>query len=147
MTQRAKVVLVGDRLMAQTVRSEACAQCRACAHGQTERQLIPLPEDGCFREGDEVDVSIPEGSVGKASLLCYGVPFACFAAGLALGTALAGRLDLSQDLSGAAGALLFTAAGWLIVRRVDRRMRRSECMRLTIRPAAPAQEKEHQKIT
>lgn len=147
MTQRAKVVLVDGRLMAQTVRFEACAQCRACAHGQTERQLIPLPEDARFREGDEVDVSIPEGSVGKASLLCYGVPFACFAAGLALGAVLAGLLGLSQDLCCAAGALLFTAAGWLIVRRADRRLRRSECMRLTVRPAAPLQGEEHQKIT
>ena len=133
MTQTATLVRVNGRLMAQTVRSEACAQCRACAHGQTERQLIELPEDFEGAEGETVELTIPEGSVGKASLLGYGVPFIAFCLGLALGGWISSLAAWPQDLCCAAGALLLCAASLPLVRRAGRAMKTCDQLKVSVR--------------
>ena len=136
MTQTATLVRVNGRLMAQTIRSEACAQCRACAHGQAERQLIELPEGFEGREGETVELTLPEGSVGKASLLGYGVPFIAFCLGLALGAWISSLAAWPQDLCCAAGALGLCALSLLVVRRMGRAMKRCDQLKICVRRAA-----------
>ena len=133
MTQEATLVLIDGRLMAQTVRSEACAQCRACAHGQVERRLVELPEGFQGAPGDTVELTLPEGSVGKASLVCYGVPFACLCLGLALGAWLSRLTAWPQDLCCAAGALGLCAASLPAVRRLGRSMKRCDELKILVR--------------
>ena len=136
MTQTATLVRVNGRLMAQAIRSEACAQCRACAHGQTERQLIELPEGFEDAEGETVELTLPEGSVGRASLLGYGVPFVAFCLGLALGAWFSSLAAWPQDLCCAAGALGLCALSLPVVRRVSRAMKRCDRLSISVRKAA-----------
>ena len=128
LVREATVVRINGKLMACAQRSEACAQCRACAHGQTEQVLLPLPEDAAVREGDQVQISLPDGSVGRASLLCYGIPLVMLLAGLGAGAGLSTYLGLAQDLYCAAGGLLLTLCGFLIVRLIDRHLQKKGCM-------------------
>ena len=126
MTQKAIVVSSQGKLMASLERSEACAQCRACAFGETQTVLVELPKDGqVYREGDTVELTLHDGSVSRASLLAYGFPLLMFLAGLAGGWLLGGALGLSRDLLGALCALLLTGTSLLTLRRLDRRLRRS----------------------
>ncbi|MDL2206593.1 SoxR reducing system RseC family protein, partial [Eubacteriales bacterium OttesenSCG-928-N13] len=73
MKQLATVVRENGRLMAEVIRPEACEACHACKYGRTERRLMALPS-GDFREGDQVELNLPDGKVGIASLLAYGIP-------------------------------------------------------------------------
>ena len=69
MVQKAIVVKTDDgRLMAQVERSEMCASCKACQFGQTQTHLVELPA-GDFKPGDEVDVTLPNGSIVTYKLL------------------------------------------------------------------------------
>ncbi len=118
MKQQAKVVLDQGKLMAEVVRPEACEACHACRYGRQERMLLELPQ-GQFHEGDPVDLEMPDGQVGKASLLAYGIPLLCLLLGICVGW-LVGKTELFQAL----GALVFLGLGVLILRLLDPIIRR-----------------------
>ncbi len=127
MTQKAVVVRSGGKLMAQIVRSEACAQCRGCAFGETQTQLVPLPEKNgvTYREGDEVELTLSDGTLSRASLLAYGVPLAAFLIGLMLGARLSSALGLGSDAGAAIGALLLTGLSLLGLHFLEPRLKKS----------------------
>lgn len=131
------------RLMAQVLRPEACATCRACNFGQKQELLLELPK-GRYRLGQEVELTLPDGNVGKASLLAYGLPLAALGLGLYLGGlvgAQAGNLELFQ----AGGALLFLALGLLAIRRLEPRLKRSGRFDVQVDGCPHAQAGEHRK--
>ncbi len=119
MTRQAKVVKTEHGLMAEVIRSEACAQCRACQVGQTEQLLCPLPE-GEYAEGDTVTISIPEHALTKATLLAYGVPLLCLVVGLLLGSAI-----FESEPLQAACAAVFTLAGLVYLFATEKKRRQS----------------------
>ena len=144
MTQKALVVRRGGRLMAQVVRSEACAACRGCAFGQTETCFIALPDGGKgYREGDEVDLTLSEGALSRASLLAYGLPLVCFMAGLFLGGRLSESLGMPRDACAALGAILFTALSLVCIRLLEPRIRKSGRYLPVTAPCQEQGEKSH----
>ena len=124
MTKEATVVETEQGLKAQVIRSEACAQCRACRFGQSEEVLCDLPE-GDFKAGDMVEITLSDHALTKASLLAYGVPLLCLVAGLLLG-----HLVFEAEALQALIAAVFTLLGlvWLALGEKKRRRKREfEC--------------------
>ncbi|MBQ3669018.1 MAG: SoxR reducing system RseC family protein [Clostridia bacterium] len=124
MTKEAIVVNTEKGLKAEVIRSEACAHCRGCQIGQTERLLCDLPE-GDYKEGDTVVITLSDHALTKATLLAYGVPLAALVAGLLLGSAI-----FKNEIAQATTAGVFTLAGlvWLALTEKKRRQSGSfEC--------------------
>ena len=115
----AKVVRVNGQLMGEVLRSEACAKCGACSHGLEEKRYYPLPE-GEWHEGDQVTISLPDTSAFAASVLAYGIPLA----GLRMGRLIGALLGLADLWQGAA-ALAGLALGWLALKLLEPRLKRS----------------------
>ena len=74
MKREAKVVRESGRLMAEVLREEACQSCRACRFGQVERVLVELPQEGEYREGETIELEVPDGTVSRGALLAYALP-------------------------------------------------------------------------
>ena len=115
----ARVVKVDGKWMGEIIRSEACAKCGACQHGQQEKRYYPLPE-GDWREGDQVSITLPDQAAFAASALAYGIPLAGLLIGLIVVSAL-GLADAWQAL----GALIGLGAGYLALKTLEPRIRRS----------------------
>ena len=89
------------------------------------------PKD--LKPGETVELTIPEGSVGRASLLGYGVPFIAFCLGLALGGWISSLAAWPQDLCCAAGALGLCAASLPLVRRAGRALKKCGQLKVCVR--------------
>lgn len=64
-------------------RTEACAKCRACIAGMTEKEMIMEAENHCdAKVGDWVELEMIEGSFFFAVMVMYGIPLVCFMIGL-----------------------------------------------------------------
>ena len=139
MKQQAKVVESQGALMAEIIRPEACAQCRACRYGQQERMLVPLPK-GDYRPGDTVELELSEQSFSVASLLAYAVPLAFFLAGL-----FGASLFTDSELVMAAAALALLGVGLAAMRLlVEPHLKRSGRFEPSVRlceQESPAEEK------
>ena len=107
------------RLMAEVTRSEACAKCGACAHGQEEKRLYELPE-GAFEVGDSVEIRLPDRSALPAALLGYGMPLLSMLIFLVIGFAL-GLPELYQALC----ALLGAALGYFVLKLLEPKLKKS----------------------
>ena len=119
MKQQATIVFEGGKPMAEVMRPEACQACHACKFGQQQRVLMELPA-GNYTQGDPIELNLPDGNVGKASMLAYGIPLVLMLLGIWLGS-LIGNTDLYM----VAGALIMTALGVLILKLLEPRLRRS----------------------
>ena len=119
MTQTAQVVLVDGELVAKITRTEACAQCRACQHGQQEERYYPLPK-GEYSVGDQVEITLPDSGAFVASAIAYGIPVAFMVLGLVIGSAL-NLPDWGQLVL----ALSSLAVSFFAIRALEPRIRRS----------------------
>lgn len=119
MKQNATVVIVDGKPMAEILRPEACEACHACKYGRQERMRMPLPE-GDYREGDQVELSLPEGRVGSASLIAYGFPLIMMLIGLFVGNWL-----LEAEWAAALCALGMLLAALLAIKLLEPRLRKS----------------------
>ena len=125
MTREATVVNTAQGLKAEVVRSEACAQCRACSFGQTERVLCELPR-GDYKEGDTVLITISDHALTKATLLAYGVPLVFLLLGLLLG-----RLLFPSEALQALTAGLCTVLGLIWLALGEKKRRRTKTFECT----------------
>ena len=105
MKQTATITFVEGVPMAKIERSEACASCGACKHGQQESLLMSVP-DGDYREGDEIELTLPEGRLAFASIFAYGLPLIMLLIGTYIGYA-AFKSDLGA--AACAGAMLLVS--------------------------------------
>jgi sigma-E factor negative regulatory protein RseC len=72
-----------NRLLIRLERQEACAKCRACTAGMKTEEMLLEAENLCNANvGDSVDIALEETDFMKAVLIMYGIPFACFVAGV-----------------------------------------------------------------
>ena len=119
MLRTGKVVAATDgELEVCFERPEACASCGACG-GLKEESLVKIPGD--VPVGRWIDVDMPEKQVLKASLLAYLIPLVMLLAGLALGSAL-----FDREALWAITGILCMGLSWLILRLIDKNMRRRE---------------------
>ena len=85
MAEVGKVIELKDDNMIEVsmTRKEACAKCRACVAGLSEKEMKIDAENNCFAKvGDWVEVQIsPEGFI-SALFIVYGLPLVAFMIGL-----------------------------------------------------------------
>ena len=84
MAEKGKVIeLNGEFATVSMTRKEACAKCRACIAGMTEKEMIIEAENECYANiGDWVDVEVsPDGFI-SALFVVYGLPLIGFLVGL-----------------------------------------------------------------
>ena len=84
MAEKGQVIEMKDDLVViKMTRTEACAKCRACVAGLTEREMIMEAENHCDAQiGDWVELSMIESGFFSAVLIMYGIPLIGFMAGL-----------------------------------------------------------------
>ena len=111
MKREAKVVRENGRLMAEVLREEACQSCRACRFGQVERVLVELQQGSEYREGETIELEVPDGTVSRGALLAYALPLAAMLAGLFLGARWGAASQAIYVLLGLAGLPIFSAGG------------------------------------
>lgn len=118
MTEVEGVVKSVEGRMAQVevARKTGCGRCHepgGCGGGEQQvcRRVYRLPNEVGAKAGDEVWVSIAEGSVLKAALAAYGVPGFSLFLGAVLAMAIFGG-----DLATFGGALLGLMFGYALLR-------------------------------
>ena len=119
MKRTARVIEKDGKLVAEVRRTDACGHCHACGLTGNQSVYYDLPE-GKFAPGDEVSVDAPQGALGKATLLAYGLPLICLVAGLLLGTAL-----FDTEWAQALTAIIALAAGYTLLKLTERKRRAS----------------------
>jgi sigma-E factor negative regulatory protein RseC len=104
-------------------RSSACAHCKsrgACQIDEGKTMLIELPNDLQAKVNDHVEISVPEGSLLKLSLLVYFVPILALIAGALGGSALAQSFDLQPTLTPLICGGFVMGIAFCVVKWVDR---------------------------
>jgi len=113
--QPAVVVEPGPLATVIITRVPMCGNCGKC-HFRGRTHLVRAVDPLGVQRGQRVLIEFPEHHFLLAALLSFGVPLAGLLAGLALGSAGWGLPG------GAAGGLLGVAAGYAVLRLLDRRL-------------------------
>lgn len=109
------------KAMVRITQSDACATCDSkdsCGVSSDKKIVIEVANDLQANIGDHVEISMPESSLLKLSLLVYLLPVVALIAGACLGAGLAPVLNMDSTLAsvivgGLAMAIVFCALKWL----------------------------------
>ncbi|MCJ7855045.1 SoxR reducing system RseC family protein [Lachnospiraceae bacterium NSJ-143] len=104
-------------------RQEACAKCKACLAGMSEKDMFVEAENACGAQVDDwVEIELaPDGFI-HAVLIMYGIPFLAFMAGIGVGYALGGmQAFVNREIVSCAVGLLFTFAAFMWIRSQEKR--------------------------
>jgi len=101
-------------------KSSACAQCSSretCDIADKDAKIEVLNDLGA-KKGDLVELSMPEGTLLKASFLVYLLPVIALLAGAFTGKALADATGINQTFASlAVGFLLIGIVFYILIRR------------------------------
>ena len=115
--------IMENTMMVEFERSEMCAKCGACQHGQKQAMLMEVQRIGDAAIGDKVQVQLPERTLIKASFIAYGIPLLMLLAGLIGGEYAAKALSLpgNADHYAALLGIGLAALSFLVIRLTERR--------------------------
>ena len=105
-------------------RTEACAKCRACVSGLSEKDMFIDAENDCDASvGQWVELEFDNNGFFYAVLIMYGIPFVALISGILLGYyAIAPLLPvLSKEILSCVVGLGFTALVYLWIRSQEDR--------------------------
>ena len=104
-------------------RSEACAKCGACQHGQKQAMLMEVQRIGDVAIGDKVQVQLPESTLLKASFIAYGIPLLMLMAGLLGGSYVAEALGLqgNPDHYAAIAGIALAGLSFTVIRLTEKK--------------------------
>lgn len=87
MAEKGQVIQLKDHFaVVSMTRKEACAKCRACVAGFSEKQMLIEAENECgAKVGDWVEVTLADDGFFGAVLIMYGIPMIGLIAGFLLG--------------------------------------------------------------
>ena len=117
----------------KTVRSEACAHCKARGHcnviGNGEEVEVETLNPAGAVIGDRVVVTFETGSFLKANFLLYVFPIVMMIAGALLGQHIAAAAGVEESAAAVIGGFLFFFPTMIFVRQRGNRMARSDAYR------------------
>jgi len=120
-TGRVINTLDGNMLLVSMKRTEACAKCRACVAGLTEREMRVEAVNGCgAAAGDLVEIGLRQGSFVKAAFMMYSVPLTMLVLGFFTGErvcALLGFLRINE-LAGFITGIALLSATYSIIKKL-----------------------------
>ncbi len=112
-----------DRALIKVVKSSACSHCTSkdsCSVPE-KNMVIEVKNSLNAKEGDLVEVSVPEGTFITLSLMIYIFPVVALMAGAFLGNYLSTLLETDPSLTAIITAAIFLFASFIILRLIDRR--------------------------
>lgn len=105
----------------KVVRSSSCKHCAdkdSCSVAD-RNMLIEVKNSLNAKEGDRVEVSVPEGTFVKLSLMVYIFPIIALMTGAFLGNFLSMQLNTDPSATAAITAALFLGTSFLVLKRFD----------------------------
>ena len=105
-------------------RLEACAKCKACIAGMTEKEMFVEAENMCdAKVNDWVEVELEPNGFMNAVLIMYGLPFVAFMAGVLLGYFVIGPMQsfINIEIFSFVMGLIFTFATFLWIKSQEKR--------------------------
>ena len=126
----------GDSLVIKMKRKEACAKCRACVAGLTEKDMILEAKNMCRATVDDwVEVEISESGFLFAVGIMYGIPLIALLAGIFIGNfVLAPMLSfINPDVTSFFTGLAFTGLAYLWIRSQEDRWKEKKITPLAVR--------------
>ena len=87
MAEKGRVIELKDNFaVVSMTRKEACAKCRACVAGFSEKEMLIEAENLCDAQvGDWVEITLSENGFLSAVMIMYGLPMVGLMAGFLLG--------------------------------------------------------------
>ena len=126
----------GDSLVIKMKRKEACAKCRACVAGLTEKDMILEAKNMCRATVDDwVEVEISESGFLFAVGIMYGIPLIALLAGILIGNfVLAPMLSfINPDVTSFFTGLVFTGLAYLWIRSQEDRWKEKKITPMAVR--------------
>ena len=108
------------------IKVEKSASCKHCSEKDScsvsDRNMrIEVKNSLNAKEGDRVEVSVPEGTFIKLSLMVYIFPIVALMAGAFLGNFLSAQLNTDPSVTAAVTGAIFLAASFLGLKIYDRK--------------------------
>jgi len=113
-----------DSVVVKMKRKEACAKCRACVAGLSEKDMILEAKNQCSAAVDDwVEIELSESGFLFAVGIMYGIPLVALLAGIFIGNfALAPMLSfINPDVISFFTGLIFTGLAYLWIRSQEDR--------------------------
>ena len=113
-----------DSVVVKMKRKEACAKCRACVAGLSEKDMILEAKNQCSATVDDwVEIELSESGFLFAVGIMYGIPLVALLAGIFIGNfALAPMLSfINPDVISFFTGLIFTGLAYLWIRSQEDR--------------------------
>jgi sigma-E factor negative regulatory protein RseC len=116
----------GPQALVRTIRSEACSSCQAqgacIALGGSKEMEVPALNYIRAKQGDRVEVALPESSFLKASVVTYLIPLLALLGGAVLGQSAAPILGWSADAASIVLAGLGLGLAMVVVVVLNRKL-------------------------
>ena len=114
-----------DKAVIRIQQTSACAHCksRGSCDVTNREMLVEVINDLQAKEGDLVELSVPEGTVLKLSLLVYFLPIIALFIGAFAGAAVAESLRVDTTLASILGGVLCMGIAFYGLRRFERAKR------------------------
>jgi sigma-E factor negative regulatory protein RseC len=112
-----------EKALVRIQKSSACKHCesRGACHALSDKEmLIEIANDLRAKVGDHVELSVPESSLVKLSLLVFFLPIVALVAGAYVGGSLADFFGIASTLSSILGGALAMGLTFLGLRRLER---------------------------
>lgn len=112
-----------EKAMVRVQQTSACAQCKSRGSCDVSKRemLIEVKNDLQAKEGDLVEVSVPEGTVVKLSFLVYIMPIIALIIGAFLGAAIAESSQTNPTLTSIFGGGLCMGIAYYVLRKFNKR--------------------------
>ena len=105
-------------------RLEACAKCKACIAGMTEKEMFVEAENICdAKVNDWVEIEMEPIGFINAVLIMYGIPFLAFMAGVLIGYFVIGPYQsfMNTELFSFIIGLVFTFIAFMWIKSQEKR--------------------------
>ena len=114
-----------DKAVIRIQQTSACASCksRGSCNVSNREMLVEVINNLHAKEGDLVELSVPEGAVLKLSLLVYFMPILALIIGAFAGAAVAGSLRVDSTLASILGGVLCMGIAFYGLRRFEQAKR------------------------
>ncbi len=118
MSEQGTVVNVnGNMATVEMIRTEACAKCKACIAGLSEKKMYFEAENDVMAEvGDIVAIELSAQGFLNATIIMYVFPLLMTMAGFAIGWFFAPFLPFNKDLFIFFVGIIFMVISFLIIR-------------------------------
>lgn len=116
---REKAIVIdehGDQAKIQIIRSSACAHCRGCSIGSSEKKEVHLWAKNPLKAkpGQTVEVELTKTAFFKATILAYLVPLIAFIVGLIIGYQLTNPFKITQEIFALIIGILFMSISFMV---------------------------------